>query len=211
MRAAIVISLEELIDIAQKLILPINKAKLTASWKTTAYKNKFGYVHYGCDIVSTLYQRTVYASGDGVVVGCGLDNVVGNVVAVKYTGAVNHVSDKVQDIVIRYFHLASISVKPGQKVNKDVVLGQYGNTGMLVMSPHLHIEADTDTGYPLYSPTVYSSNYLKGRAVGANDLTMTSPVQWLYTKNSGPDFQTWTTAGDAYIRAEDKTIPVTKD
>lgn len=189
----------------QKLILPINKCKLTASWKTESYHKRFGYIHYGCDMVSAQYNRVVYASGDGVVAGCGRDNVVGNVVAVLYTDAVNH-NGKTADLVIRYFHLDSIAVQKWQKVSKDTVLGRYGNTGMLNMAAHLHIEVDCDYAYPMYSPTVLQSNLIKGRAVGANDKSMDNPLDWLHRKSSAPDWQTWATAGDAYIRAEDRVI-----
>lgn len=67
----------------QQLILPINKCKLTASWKTDSYRNKFEFVHYGADMVSTAGAVAIYASGDGEVVATGADSVVGNVVAVR--------------------------------------------------------------------------------------------------------------------------------
>lgn len=191
----------------QQLILPINKCKLTASYKIDAYKNKFGFTHYGTDMVSTVGAVSIYASGDGEVVAAGNDSVVGNVVAVKYTQAKNHVTGKVQDVVFRYFHLASIAVKKGDKVTKDKFLGNYGNTGSLSMTAHLHIEADTDTENPLFSPTVKSSSLLKGMALGANDKSMSNPLEWLYLKTSTPESQSYTTTADAYIRAEDKTVP----
>lgn len=195
----------------QRLILPINKCKLTASWKTSAYYNAYGFIHYGVDLVamdgSATGIRTIYASGDGEVVATGCDNVVGNVISVKYYDALHRPSGRSWDVVFRYYHLNSINVKPGQKVSKDTVLGEYGNTGSLTMGKHLHIEADTDTTYPLYSPTVKNSNLIKGTAAGANSKTMYTPVEWLHRKTSGPDYQTWTTANDAYIQADDKSIP----
>ncbi len=192
---------------AQKLVLPINKAKLTASMKTAAYKTKFGFEHYGVDMVSTAGDRTLWASGNGTVVAAGNDSVVGNVVAVLYPAAANHKNNAAQDVILRYYHLAGIEVTVGQAVTKDVKLGQYGNTGSMSMAPHLHMEADTDTAHPLYSPTVNSSSLLKGRSAGANDKTMSSPLDWLHCKSDDPDNQTYTTAGDAYIKPEDKTIP----
>lgn len=194
----------------QKLILPINRTKITASWKTSAYLNKFGNIHYGADLISLsgAADRKVYASGDGVVVGCGFDNVVGNVVAVLYLDAYDRATGRTEDIIIRYFHLASIKVAKWQEVNKDTLLGYYGATGMLNMSPHLHIEADKDISYPMYSPTVLSSNLIKGRAVGANDKTMVNPLQYFHCKSSKPDYQTYTTDGNSYIRTEDKKINI---
>ena len=191
----------------QKLILPINKCRLTASWKTVAYKIKFHFEHYGADMAGTARDRTVFASGSGTVVAAGRDKVVGNVVAVVYPGALNRRTGKVQDLVLRYFHLESIAVKAGQPVGKDTRLGLYGNTGLMKMAYHLHLEADTDIRRPLYSPTVNNSNFLKGRAAGANDRTMSSPLDWLHCKTDAPDFQAYSTTNDAYIAQADKTIP----
>lgn len=191
---------------AQKLILPINQCKLTASWKTSAYYKRFGFAHYGVDMVSTAGQTLLYASGNGEVAAVGRDHVVGNVVAIKYYDAVHRSSGRSWNMIFRYYHLAKISVKKGQKVDKDTVLGNYGNTGSLQMARHLHIEADIDCAYPLYSPTVRSSNLIKGTAAGANDKTMYNPLEWLHCKTSGPDRQSFTHANDPYIRAEDKSI-----
>lgn len=184
---------------------------MTASWKTKAYKNKFGFEHYGVDMVSAAGDKTLWASGSGTVVSVGSDNVVGNVVAICYPNAFNHKSGETRDVVFRYFHLASIAVKPGQSVTKDTRIGQYGNTGTVGTGAHLHIEADTDTAHPLYSPTVNSSSFLSGRIMGANDKTMTSPLDWLHRKADAPDNQTYMTVADAFIAAGDKTIPVHTD
>jgi len=192
---------------AQKLILPINKCRLTASWKTAAYRVRFGFEHYGADMVSTAGDRILWASGNGTVVAAGWDNVVGNAVAVSYPGALNHRTGKVNGLILRYFHLESIAVKVGQAINKDTRLGFYGKTGSMDMANHLHLEADTDTQHPLYSPTVNSSNFLKGRALGANDKTMTSPLDWLHCKTNAPDYQAYSTANDAFIAPGDKAIP----
>ena len=35
---------------AQKLILPINKCRVTAGYKNANYKRDFGYNHYGADL-----------------------------------------------------------------------------------------------------------------------------------------------------------------
>lgn len=190
----------------QKLILPINAAKLTASMKTESYRARFGFEHYGADLVSTAGNRTLYASGNGTVVATGRDNVVGNVVAVCYPNARHRPTGKAADVVFRYYHLDSVLVREGDAVTKDSRLGLYGCTGSLKMAPHLHLEADTDVAHPLHSPTVSSSNLLVGRAKGANDKTMTSPLEWLHKKVSPPDNQQYTTAGDAYIDRADREI-----
>ncbi|WRS26646.1 M23 family metallopeptidase [Oscillospiraceae bacterium MB08-C2-2] len=192
---------------SQRLILPINKCRLTASWKTDAYYNRFGFIHYGVDLISTTGavdgNRTVYASGEGVVLERGYDNVVGNMLAVLYLDAYNRVTGRIEDVVLRYFHLGSMNVSKWQKVTKDTVLGIYGATGSLKVSPHLHIESDTDIAYPLYSPTVYSSNLLKGRKLGANDKTMQNTLEWLHCKTSPPDWQSYSTAQNSFVNTKD--------
>jgi murein DD-endopeptidase MepM/ murein hydrolase activator NlpD len=197
----------------QKLILPINKAKLTASIDTEAYKNRFGFRHYGADMVATNGSLTVYSSGNGTVVAAGYDNACGNVVAVYYPGCYNHRAQKTHDVILRYFHLGSISVRSGQKVNKDTRLGYYGHTGKYAgTGAHLHLEADSDTKYPLYTPTLSASNFLRGVSQGAIPYdspgnTVINPLDMLHIKPNLPDWQGFTTAGDRYIRTSDRYLP----
>jgi len=191
----------------QKLILPINNSRVTASYKNSAYRNKFGFTHYGCDIISVIGNTVVYGSGNGSVVDTGLDSVVGNVIVVSYPEAYNHLTDSYHDITVRYYHLDQITISPGATVTKDTVLGHYGNTGVLVMGKHLHIEVDKDTSFPLYSPTVRRSSFLKGTYLGAVDKDMTDPLQWLYAKTSDPDKQTYSTTNDAFINSENNILP----
>ncbi|MBQ4547561.1 MAG: M23 family metallopeptidase [Oscillospiraceae bacterium] len=197
---------------AQKLILPINKCKLTASYKNAAYKTKYGYTHYGIDMVSTAGSTKIYASGNGTIVNMGWDDNAGNVIVIRYDDAYDKASGTYKDVVFRYYHLDSIHANRyiGETINKDKVLGYYGGSGMgqqNYWSAHLHIEADTDTAYPCYSPTFSgSTQIIKGASAGANDSTMSSALNWLYVKNTSPDYQTYTTAGDAYINSGDTSL-----
>jgi len=193
---------------SQGLILPINKCRLTASWKTGAYFTRFGFAHFGADMVATDKNAVVFASGNGEVVATGRDSVVGNVVVVQYNNAQNRVRDRSWDVIFRYCHFARIDVRKGQKVTKDTVLGLYGNTGMILMAPHLHLEADIDTKWPLHSPTIRSGSFIKGTSAGATDKTMFNPLEFLHCKSSPPDNQTYVTANDAFIRNEDKVIAI---
>lgn len=189
-----------------KLILPINDAMLTASMKTEAYTKRFSCVHYGVDLISRQRDRVVFASGKGTVVACGVDRVVGNVVAIRYPSAENRKTGKTCDLILRYFHLDRVNVMEGQAVTKDTILGLYGETGSMTVGRHLHLEADADTMHPLHSPTVLRSDFLRGRAESAHDRTVVNPVDWLHCKTSKPDFQSWTTAGDIFCAAGDRLM-----
>ncbi len=195
----------------QKLILPLNNTILSASYKNTAYEGTFGYVHYGIDQYSN-YSTTIYGSGTGTVIAKGWDEKAGNVVVVKYPKAHNHKTNVYEDVIFRYFHLDSIgNISVGDSITKDTVLGYYGGSGMgqqNYWSPHLHIEADTDTDYPCYSPTFsVGGSIIKGVSFGANDSTCHSALEYLYKKTSAPDNQTYTTDGNEYINSGDETLP----
>lgn len=199
---------------SQKLILPINKSKVTASIDTGAYLHQFGFRHYGADMVSLVGDTRVWGSGKGKVVSTGWDNSCGNIVVIVYEMAQKGKGNQVKNITFRYFHLSKISVSIGQMVTKDTLIGRYGNTGRYAgNNPHLHLEADLDTQYVLYTPTVTSSNFLKGTAQGAISFdhpqnTVENPIEWIYCKKSSPDLQSYSTAKDQYIRIEDQEIPL---
>lgn len=191
----------------QKLILPINHLRVTASWKTEAYRIRFGVVHYGLDCVSSAGSNTVYASGSGEVLAAGWDGVFGNVVVAYYPQAWHKASGKIRDVVLRYFHFALLAVKRGQILSKDTVLGRYGATGQLVSGAHLHLECDTDTNRPFYTPSLSGqSTFFRGRRLGAGDQSMQNPLEWLHCKASPPDSQTFRADANSYVRAEDRRI-----
>lgn len=203
----------------QKLILPINRTKLTASIDTTAYveltKKLYGKLirHYGADMVSEVANTRVWGSGNGIVAAKGYDNACGNILVVVYLDAVNHKTGKAQSVTLRYFHMYKILVSVGQKVDTNTLLGYYGCTGSYAgTGPHLHLECDLDIKNVLYTPTVTTSNYLKGTSQGAYGFdspknTVVSPVDYLHRKTSQPDNQTYITAKDKFIRDADKAVP----
>ena len=99
---------------SQKLILPINKCRVTASYKNINYRKEFGYTHYGCDFTDlNKKDKTIWASGNGTVAEAGWSNACGNVVIVIYPSCIL-ANGKVLDLVARYYHLAKITVKKGQ-------------------------------------------------------------------------------------------------
>lgn len=198
----------------QKLILPINRTRVTASCENTAYRQKFGFSHYGTDLISTAGSTLLYASGVGTLIASGWDEYAGNVIVIRYPGAYNHRQRRYEDVIFRYYHLQSIADLPKgeNSITKDTPLGHYGGSGfgsMTKWSPHLHVEADTDTRYPNFSATfAVSGSIIKGRNSGANASTTLSCLEYLYCKKSAPDFQTYSTTRDAFINNADKTIPI---
>ena len=178
---------------SQKLIMPINKARITASYKNANYTKEFGYVHYGVDMTDKdRKDYTLYASGKGTVSHCGFNKSGGNVVVIVYRDCELPIG-RTCDIVLRYYHLKTIKVKVGQKVNKDTVIGLYGNTGYS-SGAHLHLEADTDVKYPNYTPQISASasNSVLKKGVAS---TMLNPRDVLWVKTSRPDYQSVVSSG----------------
>ena len=97
---------ERRMDMKQTLILPINRAVVTASMGNAAYQARFGFPHYGTDLVSAVGDPTVYASGVGTLVAAGWDRYAGNTVIIRYPGAVYRPDGSAADVIFRYFHLA---------------------------------------------------------------------------------------------------------
>lgn len=195
----------------QKLILPINRAKLTASMYNEAYRKRFGFTHYGIDMVSVIGDKTVYACGDGKVLATGNDNILGNFAIIRYDN-IQFTDNKTKtvkclNVVCRMFHFRAVYCKRGDLVTKDTVIGAYSNTGAYSAGNHLHMEFDTDVTYIFYTPTLSgASTYFTGSKYGANASTMLNPIDLLFCKKSRPDCQTYTTADDAYINPADKII-----
>jgi murein DD-endopeptidase MepM/ murein hydrolase activator NlpD len=183
---------------AQRLILPINKMRVTAGYKNAKYKQQFGYTHYGVDVTDAKRtDKTVWASGKGIVTHCGWHPTGGNVIVIVYKDC-KLVTDAIKDIVIRYYHLDKILVKTGQEVTKDTRIGYYGNTGAS-SGAHLHFEVDTDTKYPNYTPQTSKSNNVLKAGV---DSTI-NPRVALWCKRSNPDCQYVTDSGYSTVGLSD--------
>ena len=183
---------------AQRLILPINKMRVTAGYKNAKYKQQFGYTHYGVDVTDAKRtDKTVWASGKGIVTHCGWHPTGGNVIVIVYKDC-KLVTDAVKDIVIRYYHLDKILVKAGQEVTKDTRIAYYGNTGAS-SGAHLHFEVDTDTKYPNYTPQTSKSNNVLKAGI---DSTI-NPRVVLWCKRSNPDCQHVTDSGYSTVGLSD--------
>ncbi len=85
-------------------------------------------MHAGLDIAGP-HGKEVIAPSDGTVVFAGLEGGYGNVLVV----------DHGYGIKTRFGHLASIKVKPGEKVKRGQIIAGLGNTGRST-GPHLHYE-----------------------------------------------------------------------
>ena len=85
-------------------------------------------MHAGLDIAGP-HGKDVIAPSDGTVVFAGLEGGYGNVLVI----------DHGYGIKTRYGHLASIRVKPGDKIKRGQEIANIGNTGRST-GPHLHYE-----------------------------------------------------------------------
>ena len=147
----------------QRLVLPYRYQEILAGYKIAAYRNYWGFNHFGWDMWSydaptTAERGKIYASGNGKVVAVGTDSGVGSIVAVAYDAA-QLADGRTLPLVARYFHLARSTCFAGQAVTSETLLGIEGNTG--TSGTHLHIEFDSDTQWPLYSPQVKGANLIR--------------------------------------------------
>lgn len=195
----------------QKLISPINVPRITSGYKGAGYKAKYGFPHFGHDLVSTTTDTTVWGSGKGKVLAAGIDNFYGNTVIVLYDDAYNHKDKSTKNIVIRYFHLAKLLVKAGQSVTTQTKIGNYGATGKNVDGAHLHFEVDYDTINYANSPSsgVKDSNIIKKGI----DKTMCNPADVMHIKTTAPDNQKppVTTSAANWVSKDDLNYEVLAD
>lgn len=190
---------------AQKLIAPINRMRITAGYKNANYRKQFGYTHYGVDITdSARKNKIVWGSGNGEVTHAGWHPSGGNVLVIVYKNC-ELPNGQVKDLAFRYFHLEKFYVSKGQKVTKDTKLGLYGNTGAS-SGDHLHVEVDTDVKYPNYTPQTSKSNdVLKA----GTDSTI-NPVSAFWVKTTAPDNQSVTNSGYDTVAASDLNYKTTR-
>lgn len=153
-------SKEEIKAPIQKLIMPMNDAKITCGYKNAYYKSIYKLHHYGIDMVSASGKRELYGLGNGTVIAAGWDGVTaaknganagcGYVLIVKYENVYNHSTKKSCDLICTFMHMKEMPlVKEGDKITTKTLLGYYGGTGAYVSGDHLHVQFDTDTKYPL--------------------------------------------------------------
>jgi murein DD-endopeptidase MepM/ murein hydrolase activator NlpD len=106
----------------------------TRGWVTSDFGHRLDpytadkVMHQGLDIAAP-HGKDVLSPSDGTVVFAGLEGGYGNVLVI----------DHGYGIKTRYGHMASIDVKPGDKIIRGQKVGAVGNTGRST-GPHLHYE-----------------------------------------------------------------------
>lgn len=100
------------------------------SWPVGGYISQFFWAfHTGVDIAAP-YGTGIAASASGTVVSTGWVAVGGLSVRIRHEGGLE----------TGYYHMGSIYVAPGQKVERGQVIGTIGMTGVTT-GPHVHWEA----------------------------------------------------------------------
>ena len=188
---------------SQRLIMPFTRQMMLCGYKVRPYREHWGYNHFGID-VSTIQggageDHNVYASGEGTVLAAGEDSGVGGALVLEYPDCLIRATGEVCPLVARYFHLASLAVKPGDTVVTGTPLGVEGNA--MTTDYHLHLELDRDTEYPLMSPQVAG-----GSLILAGIDTTVNPSHVLHL---GPGQQIVPpTYNPAWLNPEDREIPL---
>lgn len=147
----------------EKAILPLNNARITAGYKSAAYRKKMGFQHFGTDMADLNRKDfAVYAPFKMKIVAVGNDMLMGGSLIAVSVNLINvHYGPKkgARRLVVRMAHLAKNYVKVGDVVEPEGnKIADYGSTGKYGGSAHLHIEIDTDINYPQYSPTLSRSS-----------------------------------------------------
>lgn len=165
---------------AQRLLLPFRRSMIICGYKTAAYRKSWGFDHYGIDV--STYQgvvqrdHSIRASGDGTVAAVGNDGSLGMGVAIVYPECIGR-DGSVKTLVARYVHMRTVYVKAGQKVKAGDIIAEEGKEG--TKDYHLHLELDTDTRWPTYTPQVTATNHSFWRK--GTDTTL-NPSLWLWQK-----------------------------
>lgn len=172
----------------QQLILPINYAKVTASFLNNSYANKFGYPHYGIDMTGS---EQVYCQGHGIVLSSGTDATYGKFVVILYFDVKN-----IGCVICNYFHLDTISqlMSQGNFVTKDTKLGLMGNTGNST-GKHLHLEMRKYSLGVARRASAFNTTHFKK----VRDSNWLNPLDWCHVKTSKPDYQGLSFSNSVYV------------
>ena len=112
--------------------LPLAMPVKSAFRFTSGFGKRWGRAHQGIDMAGPV-GTPIFATGDGVVTYAGWQRGYGNLIKIQHALGTE----------TRYGHLSKIRVKVGQKVSRNSLIGDMGNTGRST-GPHLHYEVHVD-------------------------------------------------------------------
>ena len=112
--------------------LPLAMPVKSAFRFTSGFGKRWGRAHQGIDMAGPV-GTPIFATGDGVVTYAGWQRGYGNLIKIQHELGTE----------TRYGHLSKIRVKVGQKVSRNSLIGDMGNTGRST-GPHLHYEVRVD-------------------------------------------------------------------
>jgi hypothetical protein len=81
---------------------------------------------------------------------------------------------------------------------------------MYQITPHLHLEVDTDFERPYTTPTVQKSNFLRKALPKQKLPLMMNPLDVLHVKTGGIYKQEYTTTDTNFVHPDDKKLPKIK-
>lgn len=112
--------------------LPLAMPVKSAFRFTSGYGQRWGRAHQGIDMAGPV-GTPIFSTADGVVTYAGWQRGYGNLIKIQHELGTE----------TRYGHLSKIRVKVGQKVSRNSLIGDMGNTGRST-GPHLHYEVRVD-------------------------------------------------------------------
>lgn len=112
--------------------LPLAMPVKSAFRFTSGFGPRWGRQHQGIDLAGPV-GTPIFATGDGVVTFAGWQRGYGNLIKIQHELGTE----------TRYAHLSKIRVRVGQKVSRNSLIGDMGNTGRST-GPHLHYEVRVD-------------------------------------------------------------------
>ena len=112
--------------------LPLAMPVKSAFRFTSNFGQRWGRAHQGIDMAGPV-GTSIFATGDGVVTFAGWQRGYGNLIKIQHELGTE----------TRYGHLSKIRVRAGQKVSRNSLIGDMGNTGRST-GPHLHYEVRVD-------------------------------------------------------------------
>lgn len=112
--------------------LPLAMPVKSAFRFTSGFGKRWGRAHQGIDMAGPV-GTPIFSTADGVVTYAGWQRGYGNLIKIQHELGTE----------TRYGHLSKIRVKVGQKVSRNSLIGDMGNTGRST-GPHLHYEVRVD-------------------------------------------------------------------